>query len=386
MRLADRAKTIFRGALATLDPARLSAEAVEALAIDGPVELWAVGKAAETMARGVRAAVPVPRELVVTRDDAGHPVPDARSLGVGTTLLERAALLGPDERVVLALSGGASALAVAPAWGLTLDEKIAATRAVAQSGADIAALNCVRKHLSLLKGGRLGAAMRARLSAVILSDVVGDDPSIIGSGPVTADPTTFADALEICRRAPGVPKRVLGVLEDGVRGTLPETPKELAIETRVIAGPGDLALAAGRIARVTPEPLYTGTVEDLAARLAAATSTTVFVGEPTIALPPDPGRGGRAQHTALLAAQALARQADTERVILCAATDGSDGPTADAGGLITPAVVEWVRAHPTQVAMALASHDSGRLLAAAGALFTTGPTGTNLCDLYVVVA
>jgi hydroxypyruvate reductase len=302
--------------------------------------------------------------------------------------------------VVLALSGGASALAVAPA-GLSLAEKIAATSAVARSGAPIGELNAVRKHLSRLKGGRLAAATAGRIVALLLSDVVGDDASTIGSGPAVADPTSFGDALAVARRAGGMPEPALAILEAGARGEREETPKpgdpRLArVEVEVLAGPGHLARAAaaaaerrGLSARVAP--LFTGTVEELAAELVRCAraqppgEVTVIAGEPTLRVPPGAGRGGRAQHTALLVARALSESQDrTHPGILCIASDGSDGPTADAGALVTAETVSWVRAHRERVDDALAAYDSGTALAAAGALVTTGATGTNLCDLYLV--
>jgi len=407
------ALAIFREVLAVLEPRRL-AHAAAARAARGPVELWAIGKAAAAMAAGVRDALPVVQSIVVAKDGpgashAGHPIPDARSLAAGEALLARARALPEEATVVLALSGGASALAVAPAEGLTLDEKIATTAAVARSGAGITELNCVRKHLSRIKGGRLAAATPARLCALILSDVVGDDPSVIGSGPACADPTTFAEALAIARAA-GAPG--LALLEAGARGEREETPKpgdpRLArVEIEVLAGPRDLARAAaeaagrrGLTARVAPP--FTGTVEELAGELARcareqpAGHATVIAGEPVVRLSDGAGRGGRAQHTALLVTSVLSeahepshpppgRRRGESAEVLCVASDGSDGPTADAGALVSAETVAWARAHPGRVAAALAGFDAGNALEAARALITTGPTGTNLCDLYLVV-
>jgi glycerate-2-kinase/TRAP-type C4-dicarboxylate transport system substrate-binding protein len=301
--MRELALAIYRDALAALEPGRLARAAAPPRAD----ALWAIGKAA----RAMRDCCAATSTLTVGPEDASHPVPDARSLAAGRELLARAAALPDGAEVVLALSGGASALAVAPAWGLTLDEKVAATSAVSASGADIAQLNCVRKHLSALKGGRLAvAAARAHLTLLVLSDVVGDDPAVIGSGPATADPTTFADALAIARRA-GVGGRPLAALEAGARGELPETPKRVAnVATVILAGPASVGQAAARAAEArglaaVVEPMITDDVELLAARLAARAREqgpariSVFPGEPTIRLPPRPGRGGRAQHSAV---------------------------------------------------------------------------------------
>jgi glycerate 2-kinase len=379
----DDALAIFREALAALDPRRLVREA---LAPGRRAELWAVGKAAHAMAEGARDAGSVVRALVVGKEEAGHPSPDARSLAAGRALLARAAALGPDDEVVLALSGGASALAVAPAWGLSLDDKVAATRAVAAAGAPIQALNALRKHVSELKGGRLAAATRARITALVLSDVVGDDPSVVGSGPVAPDPTTFADALAVAR---GVPAAVTRALEAGARGELPETPKLpfAHVALRVLAGPDDLARAAAAAAarrgyRATVETRVASPVEELAARLAARAASQgpgeafVASGEPTISLPPHPGRGGRAQHTALLAAASLRGDA----VVLCAASDGDDGAGGGAGGLVDAGTAGRV-----DVAAAAAAYESAEALAAAGDQIVTGMTGNNLCDLFIVL-
>jgi glycerate-2-kinase len=408
-RRAD-ALAIFRAALAALEPGALARRAAERLVPSGArVDLIAVGKAAVAMARGVVEACAPATTLIITKDGhgdgpgvrhAGHPTPDERSLAAGAEV--RAAAMAARDVLVLALSGGASALAVAPAWGLSLAEKVAATSAVAAAGADIFALNAVRKHLSLIKGGRLAALTPARaVIALVLSDVVGDDLATIGSGPLTPDPTTFADALAVARAAPGVPARVLALLADPPG---PDTPKEPdpRVVVEVLAGPADLVRAAAAAARalgrggasseriavsVEPEPLV-GPVDEVAARLAARAAEMALLpgprvhvagGEPTLALPARRGRGGRAQHLALAVA---ARGLPPGAVVLAVGSDGTDGPTADAGGLVDAGTAARVPGGP---AAALAAFDSGTALAAAGDLVTTGPTGTNLADLFLVL-
>jgi len=392
----DVAQTIFRSALRTVDSRALVRSALADWT--GPATLLAVGKAAYAMAAGACDVCPVTGGLVITKDghvtgpplpveirEASHPVPDARSVAAGEALLQRA-----EGHIILCVSGGASALAVAP-YGVALAEKVAAARAIAAAGADIYRLNAVRKHLSRIKGGRLAAAARGTISALILSDVIGDDPATVGSGPAAPDPTTYADALAVAEPVAGVPPAVLDHLRAGARGQREETPKALAnVKLRVLAGP-DTAYAAAIDAarslgfRADGRSRYTGTVEALAellvarARALVPREAYVVSGEPTIRITGPAGRGGRAQHAALLAAAAGVPEGVA---ILCAGTDGTDGPTSDAGAVIDAGTA----ARAGDVARALAGYDAGTALAAAGDLLTTGPTGTNLCDLYLVVA
>jgi glycerate 2-kinase len=407
----EAARRVFEAALAVVDTRARTAR-VELPEAD--LDVLAVGKAATAMARGILDRLPDARGLVVTKDghgadlgagmevrEAAHPVPDARSLAAGEELLARArAARGA---LVVAISGGASALAVAPAEGLSFADKVAAARAVAASGAGIRELNCVRKHLSRIKGGRLAAAAPAGVPVLglILSDVVGDDAATVGGGLVSPDSTTLADALavaEAAARVPGIPPMPPAVLAF-LRGGAAETPKALpGARTELIAGPDtllDAAVAAaeelGEVAGVWRR--VTVTVEELAARLVAEARALAAAtrpgsdrprfflagGEPTVRIAvAAPGRGGRAQHTGLFLARALSGV--SEVAVLAVGSDGSDGPTGDAGALVDGAT--WARAGDG--ARALRDFDSGTALAAAGDLVTTGPTGTNLCDLYVV--
>jgi glycerate-2-kinase len=404
------AEKAYARAIAAADPEPLVRHALADVALDPAwrdLTIVAIGKAAARMARGAEEALGdrIASRFVVTKDDAGHPVPDERSLRAGRELIVRVAAA---ERVVALISGGASALACVPAPGLSFDDKIAALRAVAAAGAPIHELNAVRKHLSAIKGGRLALSLRGPCAALLLSDVIGDDPSTIGGGLFAPDPTTYADALAIVdRRGVAIPAAARAHLESGP----PETPKpgdpRLAadrVDLRVIGGPDLLvdgaidALRAGGVDVVLIERGVTTSVEELAERLASIASelaardrggAAVLGGEPTIRIDhPSPGRGGRAQHAALLAALALGRRQfpeDAGVAILCGASDGTDGPTSDAGGLVDPGTIARAALAGHDVDDAVARFDSAPVLAAADSLLTTGPTGTNVCDLFLVV-
>jgi glycerate 2-kinase len=434
-------RAAFEGAVAGVDARARTAQTLRALVEDErrlghAVTLLAAGKAAGTMAEGVVDALgasAIVGGLVVskhghTRDlrlprsievrEAAHPEPDARSLAAAEAMLAAAAAAPARGTIVLAVSGGASSLLCAPVAGVSLADKRATVGALAAAGAPIAELNVVRKHLSRVKGGWLVEAARAPVLALVLSDVVGDDLATVGGGLAAPDPSRFADALEICaRRGVGLPTSVRAHFEAGARGGVDapaETPKRLGgLAARVVAGPDDLVDEALRVlrgrgvvvGRADVEARVVDPVESLAARLAAraqalawrveagegggAPLAAVAGGEPVIRLPPGgrPGRGGRAQHTALLCAERLAAMRwppGVATAVLCAGSDGSDGPTGDAGGLVDAGT--WLRAGVGVSGAALAGFDAGSALAAAGDLVTTGPTGSNLCDLFLVCA
>jgi hydroxypyruvate reductase len=295
-------------------------------------------------------------------------------------------------------------LLAAPVAPLTLADKQAVTRLLLQAGADIAALNAVRKHCSRLKGGGLlrTAARAAGVWTFVLSDVLGDDLATIGSGPTVADPTTFADALAVLDRfglRPAIPAAVRGHLEAGARGEVAETVKPgdpaLARSRTVVVGNNGTAVEAARraaqalgYATVVLPPLVGDAAEGgrtIAARLQAhpGGQALAFIAgaEPTVQVVPG-GRGGRAQHLALAAALALD---DTPSVVLAAGTDGIDGPTDAAGALIDGTLAARARARGLDLETALAGTNSYPVLAALGALLRTGPTGTNVSDLVVAL-
>jgi glycerate 2-kinase len=303
------------------------------------------------------------------------------------------------------LGGGASSLLVAPAGAVTLADKQAVTAALLASGADIVALNTVRKHCSRIKGGRLARAARdaAGVWTLLLSDVAGDDPAIIASGPTVADPTTFADARDVFERwlAPdAVPPRVRAHLDAGVLGRVEESvkPGDAVLDrtvTRVLAGNRtavDAAAATASRLGFEPHPIREPLCGDAAAaaRLVVATldalprqvPVAVVAGGETTVQVVHGGRGGRSQHLALAAAVALAGRPG---VLLAAGTDGVDGPTDAAGACVDGRSVARARARAFDAAAALAATDSHPLLAATGDLVRTGPTGTNVADLVVAL-
>ena len=348
------------------------------------------------------AAGPCPRGIEVAT--GAHPVPDGAGAAATARLLAAVAAADAGTLVLVVLSGGASSLLVAPAAGLTLDDKQALAARLLASGADITDVNVVRKHCSRVKGGGLArqAARAGGLWTLVLSDVVGDDPATIASGPTVGDPSTFRDAAAVLARylAPeDVPVAVRAHLERGAAGAAPETVKPgdsaLARAATVVVGGNHEAVAAaaaaaaarGYAAEVVPEPLAGDAAragQVLAARLCAARAgafALVAGGETTVRVRPG-GRGGRAQQLALAAAVALEGE---PCVLLAAGTDGVDGPTDAAGACVDGGTVARARARGLDPAAALAATDSHPLLDATGDLLRTGPTDTNVADLVVAL-
>ncbi len=354
----------------------------------GPrVRVAAIGKAASAMALGARETLgdALLSGLVVTKYDhldgaladdprftcleSAHPVPDAASLAAGEALIHFVADVADDEHLLVLVSGGASALVERLDAGLTLDDLRRRTQALLADGAPIGEINRVRRSLSRIKGGRLAAHLGAcRTTQLLISDVPGDRPEDIGSGPLIVSPPVDA-----------VPDR-----------------SSSRIDTRIIASSGiaQRAVVAAAVARgltvVQPEGSLDGDVEDTCERIAsrllapdAAPGIYVWGGEPTVRLPPGPGRGGRNQHLALALATRIAGREDL--AVLVAATDGSDGPTTDAGGLVDGTTLARGEALGLDARAALRGADAGPWLERTGALVTTGPTGTNVMDLAIAV-
>jgi hydroxypyruvate reductase len=343
--------------------------------------------------------------------DGGHPFPNEASARAARRAL---ALAAQDDRssLVVLLSGGASALLAMPAEGITLDDKARTARSLMQAGTSIDALNCVRKHLSAIKGGQLAASAADSLTLAI-SDVHGpvpDDPSVIGSGPTVADPTTYAEALAILEAvhsdaAAPIPPAVLRRLERGARGDVPETPKPddvrltrsryRVIGNRVTAmdGAAAAARAMGYAVHVLPdatagEARRSG--ERFARRAAAlaresrAPLCVIASGEPTVRVHGS-GRGGRNQEFALGMAKALAEDRHERLVAASAGTDGIDGPTDAAGAFSDSDTLARADAAGIDPDGALSRNDTYPFFHALGDLIHWGPTGTNVGDIHVIV-
>lgn len=355
----------------------------------GRTILLALGKAAVPMARAVEEAWQGPLAgLAVTRRGAGapldrlevmeaaHPVPDESSVAAAERLLALARDAGADDLVLVLLSGGASALACLPGEGLGLAEKRRITADLLKSGAAIGEINCVRRHLSRFKGGRLAlAAAPAQLVTLAVSDVVGDAAEDIGSGPTAGDASTLADARVVLRR------HGIGVPEGGWS----ETPDAVPGEYRIVAcGRDALAAAAAEAARLGYAPHVlecTGEAREVAkahaalARSAPPATAIISGGELTVTVAGE-GAGGPNQEYALAAALALR---GTEVAGLAADSDGIDGASEAAGAFFDGATAD------AGAEDALKRNDSGGFLGSRGALFVTGPTGTNVNDLRILL-
>jgi len=345
-----------------------------------------------------------PGDLDAVRATAGdHPVPTDRNVAATDELLELLAAADADTLVFVVVTGGASALLAAPAGDLTLTDLRETTDALLASGAPITEINAVRKHLSATKGGQLArAAAPATVVGLALSDVVGNDLSVVGSGPTVPDDTTYADALAVLDRYDmSVPEGVRTHLEAGAQGRRPETPAatdstfervrtvclgtngtalEEAIETAAEAGYETLRLTS----RLRGEARHVGTVLCSVAESIAADgepieppAVVVAGGETTVTVDGAAGRGGPNQELALAAALDLTGSA----VLAAVDTDGEDG-SSDAAGAIVDAETTADTARPSDC---LDAHDAGIALAAADATIRTGPTGTNVNDVVVLV-
>ncbi|HEY4562766.1 MAG TPA: DUF4147 domain-containing protein [Thermoanaerobaculia bacterium] len=408
MDLHDLARRMTAAALAAVDPERLARDELIPRGERFGAAL-AIGKAATPLARGAREALETGARRLLIRPHntpglldpgweqktGGHPLPDRQSVAAGERLARWLAEI-PLGALLALISGGASACVEVPAPGLTLEDLIATQRALLASGLPIHQINTVRKHLSHLKGG---GALRAtggrlpRILVLLLSDVPGDDPAAVASGPFAADPTTYAEALAAVEGLP-VPEAVRHHLETGARGEVPETVKEnpSEVETVLLGSVRTAVAAAAAEARRQGLQAVDGELageaaqaaRDLVARGRAlgAGAALVLGGETTVILRGETGRGGRNQELALAAARELA--GGSGELVFTLATDGEDGPTRSAGGTVDGATWEAVRRAGIDPQTALARHDSRTALAAVpGALLETGPTGTNVGDLAV---
>jgi hydroxypyruvate reductase len=423
---ADAAKTYPEQRAALLDLFQTAVEAVSAEAAmprqlpsapRGRTVIFAIGKAASAMARIGVERLPVPASgLIVTRYghlevgpplkdfeviEAGHPVPDAASLRAADRALEMAAELTAHDQLIVLLSGGGSALMSAPAPGVTLEDKQAVTRALLQSGATIGEINCVRKHVSRVKGGRLAvAAGPARVATFIISDIPGDDPSFVSSGPTVADTTDLAMAREIVDRYRiDLPAAVAAALMDPANET--PSPDSLGLagaETTVIARARDALAAASRRAeesgyvvtglgdQLQAEARHLGAGHAaLARRLSSDGLKRAIIsgGETTVTVVNKAGRGGR--NLEYLLGLAIALQGAPGICALSCDTDGIDGTDSAAGAVVLPDTLERARQAGLDPAHYLRTNNAYCFFEALGDLVVTGPTRTNVNDFRAIL-
>jgi len=432
----DLAWRIMRAALKAVDPAEAVRNALrlegETLHLGGRsydlrryrrIHVAGAGKAGAPMARAVEDVLGdrVTAGLVnvkygytdatrrVRLREAGHPLPDASSLEGTGEIVDLLRDAGEDDLVIGLISGGGSALMMLPEAPISLEDYQQLTEALLRSGANINQINTVRKHIEQVKGGRLArVAAPADVATLILSDVVGNPLDFIASGPTVPDTTTFEDALDVLRRFDllgAAPASVLAWLERGRRGEVPETPKPgdplFERVSTVVVGSLDVAATAARAEAQAAgfdtlllTTFLEGEARDaglLAGALAkelvlrrrplAPPACLILGGETTVTVR-GRGKGGRNQEIALAAAVAIA---GLERTLVVAlATDGSDGPTDAAGGIVDGRTLQRAEGLGLDARAALADNSSHDFLERVGDLLVTGPTNTNVNDLLLV--
>ena len=336
-------------------------------------------------------------------EEGGHPLPDDGGLAGTARLVADLQDTRPEDRVFFLLTGGASALLVAPATGLTLEDKIATTRLLLACGATIQEMNALRKHLSAVKGGQLAEHIHpAQAMTLIVSDVVGDDLASIGSGPTVPDPSTFAECREILDRynlSDRIPDAVRQRLNAGMEGRVPETPKPglplfqglrwliLASNRHSLDAAGEASSRLGYRPEIFGYDLVGDThvqARAFASRLVELSgrgSTALLAGGETTLRVKGKGRGGRNQEFALVAAREIEGRKDV--LILSAGTDGTDGPTDAAGAFVDGATLARARSMGLDPEAFLRDNDAYTFFDKLGDLLRTGPTGTNVMDLMV---
>jgi glycerate 2-kinase len=420
--------TIARGAIENASPDHLIDRALQEPAIAARLSgrvlrVIAVGKASPFMAQAFAAAagsrirdgivigthlpIALPRQL--TWIGSSHPLPDERSVAAGRRALEVARQTAPDETLVVLLSGGASALMAVPAGDLTLEDKRKTVDALLKGGADITQLNTIRKHLSAVKGGRLAAAASGPTVCLAISDVVGDDPSVIGSGPTVPDPSTYQDGWDSVEQL-GVKDQLspaaAAYLRAGAQGAIEETPKpgdsrlERSI-TRVIGGRTDAMDGAREAARslgyevvLISDPVVGDARTASPALLARARSLAparsgpfcvIASGETTVKVV-GKGKGGRNQEMALAAARPLAADdARWEIALASIGTDGIDGPTDAAGAVADSTTMARAAQQSLDPDTYLADNNAYAFFSSLGDLIITGPTTTNVGDVQLIL-
>ena len=435
--LREAARQIFAAAVRAVDPGeavrrhviregtrlRVGTEILDLAAIR-QIIVVGCGKAAAPMAAAVEGILGerIARGVVVTKyrhlhptatirvHEAGHPVPDAAGLAGAEAVLDQVRRLGPQDLVLLLISGGGSALSPAPVAGISLADKQALTTALLACGADIREMNAIRKHISRIKGGQLArAAQPAQVAALVLSDIVGDPLDAIASGPTVPDPTTYADALGILDTygiRGEIPASIRARLEAGARGEVPETPKPddplFARVRNVIVGSNLQALEAAQaeagrlgLAPMILSSSIEGETREVARMHAAIAreirctghplappACLISGGETTVTLKGS-GKGGRNQEFALAAALDIAGVPGV--VVLSGGTDGTDGPTDAAGAIVDGETCARAAGQGLDARASLSANDSYHFFQALGDLLITGPTNTNVMDVRLVL-
>lgn len=419
----------FSAAVAAADPLRIVAAHLPAPpAAGGRLLVVGAGKAAASMAAAVEDAYQGRAQLeglVVTRYahglptrrirviEAGHPVPDEAGERAAAEILDLVSKLEPADRLIVLVSGGGSSLLSLPADGISMADLKATTQELLRCGAPITEMNIVRKHLSRIQGGRLAQACRAPITTLIVSDVAGDDPSAIASGPTVPDPSTFDDALAILRRRGAtVPPAVMAYLEAGARGEREETPKPGddavfgRVDNRMIAtAHGSLEAAAAYFHERGIQPVIlgdtvTGEAQEVARVYAALASeiraynapfaapvVLISGGECTVTLPSSAQgarpRGGRCSEFLLSLTVSLDGLAGVHAI--AADTDGIDGSEDNAGAVMAPDSLSRAEAAGLSAQQRLDAHDAWGFFDALGDLVVTGPTRTNVNDYRAIL-
>ncbi len=438
-KLREAARQIALAAIDAVDPHTLAREALRLeggllriadttvdLALFKKILVVGAGKGDAPMAAAVEDVLGdrIAQGVIVVKDghtgpldqikviEAGHPVPDRRGVeaarDIVSLLRENAA---PDTLVLCLISGGGSALMPLPQEPVSLRDKQKTTNLLLKCGATIDEINTVRKHISMIKGGRMaGAAFPSRVVCMILSDVIGDPLDTIASGPTVGDPSTFADCLRILESHNiwrETPQSVREIVERGMRGDIPETPKPVdpvfANVSNIIIGNNHTALEAARSrafdlgfnTRILSDSIQ-GEARDVGTMLAkeilSARSPEALVrppacilagGETTVTIRGG-GKGGRNQELALSASLRLAGESDT--VVAAVGTDGTDGPTDAAGAIVDSTTTARAKSKGLDPLEHLDNNDSYNLLGPIDDLLKTGPTGTNVMDILVALA
>ena len=374
-------------------------------ALPGQYHLAAIGKAASSMSLGALSVMheQIVDGLVITKHhhtepelrayknittmESDHPVPGDASIAAGKALLDYIEQTPSDAKFLILLSGGASSLMEVLTEGMNLERLAELSKILLAIGFDITQMNQVRRSISRIKGGRLANAINGRETiGLLISDVPGDDPAVIGSGPLTP---VVEDISQI-----DLPDEITAILKDVSLSPVPDQSLFDNITTHVIATLDDAKNAAAKCAQalgfnvvVHPE-FVEGAAEERTAEIcnrlsSEAAGIHIWGGETTLILPPNPGRGGRNQQIAVAAARHI--EGNNNIVFLAAGTDGTDGPTPDAGGIVDGNTVARGIAAGEDIDHSLATAGVGPYLEKTGDLVTTGPTGTNVMDLVVAL-